>query len=376
MIPISNLRGRRIVRASLAAALWAGAVLASAAVNAAETGCDAHWQLQARHEQHSDALALRDFGDGASAKLAPRSGRNLAYVDDEVRASRGSCIGTWSVLARQSATLVTSRGALALALDAASAGRPAHSERWDVRGRYLAFVGAGIEWQGLWAPRPGWTLGFGAQGLALRHLRERQIDGMAGFDAASQAYDFDLASFEASDRLAFPFQTGFSARGWGLLFSGQIAWQGEQFGARLALHDAGWLRWSGLPQQDARLASATQAFDSDGFVIYQPLIQGSNSQPGRTRSPPLRMTVAMDWRFDARSRMELRLDSLQGYGVLPAVSASRDFGDLRLGMAWRSHERRTTLGLSWRGWRIDIGADRLGRGARSEEFGLTYRWPH
>lgn len=365
-----NLPARRSASAVLASALTAGS-----AAQAQNTDCQAQWRFDARHEQHSDALALRDFGDGATAKLAPRDGRNLAYLDTELRAGRSGCGGTWSLLARQSATLVASRGALDLALDAARPGRPARNEQWDVHGSYLGFAGAGVEWQGAWSPRPGWTLGLGAQGLALRHLRERQIDGQAGFDAANQAYRFDLNSFEAGDRLDFPFQAGYASRGWGLLISGELAWRDGPFGARAAWRDAGWLHWSGLPQQQAQLASATQAFDADGFVIYRPLIQGANSQPGRTRRPPLRTSMALDWRPDASSRLELRLDGLQGYGVLPAISASRDFGDLQLGITWRSHERRATLALDWKGLHAVLGADRLGSDARSQEFALRYRWP-
>lgn len=368
---------RREAFAVLASVLMVGAQ--------AQTGaCPPGWQLEARHDQHSDALALRDYGDDASRKLVPRDGRNLAYLDTALRASRSSCSGggdgggvgsTWSLLARQSATLVVSRGALALATDAALAGRPQQDQRWDVSGRYLGFAGGGVEWQAAWSPRPGWTLDMGVQALALRHLRERRVEGQAGFDVASQAYRFDLRSFEAGDRLDFPFQSGVASNGWGLLFSGQLAWQAGAFGARASWHDAGWLRWSRLPQQDAQLASATQAVDADGFVIYRPLIQGLNSQPGRTVRPPLRTRVAVDWRPDARSRLELRLDGIHGYGLLPAVGASREFGDLRLGLTWRSHERRATLALDWRGLSAVVGADRLGPEARSQEIALRYRWP-
>ena len=108
-------------------------------------------------------------------------------------------------------------------------------------------------------------------------------------------------------------------------------------------------------------------------MIYRPLIRGLNSQPGRTLRPPLRTRVAVDWRPDARSRLELRLDGIQGYGMLPAIGASREFGDLRVGLDWRSHERRATLALDWHGLNAVIGADRLGRGARSQELALRYR---
>ena len=366
----SMFRGtRRVARLVLALAWMAGA-----AAHAAD--CTSGWQLDARHDQHSDALALSDFVDGASAKLAPRNGRNLAYLESDVRASLHGCWGNWSVLARQSATLVASRGALDLAIDAARLGRPAGSEQWDVHGDYLGFAGAGIEWQGTWAPHPRWTLGLGAQGLLLRHLRERRVDGQAGFDAASQAYRFDLASFEAGDRLDFPFQSGFASRGWGVLLSAQIAWQDGPFGVRAAVRDAGWLRWAGLPQRQAQLASQTQAFDADGFVIYGPLIQGQNSQPGRRLSPPLRTSVAIDWRADSRTRFEARFDGLQGYGVLPAIGASREFGDLKVGLTWRTHEQRATLALAWKGVSVVYGSDRFGRGVRSEELALAYRWPN
>ena len=174
------------------------------------------WELTVEARAHSELLPLSRWGDDDAADaLGARGGqrgRNLAYIDNEIRFSRGSRIGAGlgriSLLARQSATLVASRGAIELAADAQTAGRPPADRRWDVHARNLALAGSGLAWQHGVSPAADWQLQGGAQALVLRDWRERLIDCTAGYTAADGRYAANLSSFEASDRLLFPYQQG------------------------------------------------------------------------------------------------------------------------------------------------------------------------
>ena len=357
----------------------------------------AAWQIEARSAHHSDALPLGAMGQGDARELAPRPGRNLAYVDDELRLSRRQGHWQWSLLARSSATLVASADALNLAARVASAGLPDADRRWQTDVRLRGFSGAGIElarthrWASAAANLPakadsdpgtagasGWTLRWSAQILSLARWRDRRITGPVAFDAASATYAFDLQSAETDNRLQFPFQQPAAARGTGLLLAGELAWQGGPWSASVGLRDLGRLRWPGIAQQQATLATATQAVDADGFVVYRPLINGSNRQDGLSAAAPWRVKLLLGRQFDAgllpAGRLVLAIDGLPGFGALPGLAWQQGLGPVVLGAGWLLHERRASLSLGWHGWQLRLGADRLVGNARSREFSLAGAW--
>jgi len=337
---------------------------------------EATWQLGLRSDRHSDALPLSALGDDAWQRLAPRPGRNLAYVDDELRLSRTQAGWTWSVLARSHATLVASDSALALAALVDSGRRPAADAQWAVQARLRAFAGAGLALGHDQALAPGWSVRWEAQALALGRWRERRFDGPVQYGAATGTYRFDLASDELDSRLDFPFRQPVARRGAGLLLAGELAWQGDAAWARAGLRDGGWLRWDGVPRQQATLDTATQAVDADGFLVYQPLVQGRNRQDGLSRWLPWRATLAAGARLPGGQRLGLQVETLPGWGALPTLQWQRPAatpGGLALGADWRLHERRLDLSLDWAGLTLRAGADRLDGQARSRLLALAYR---
>jgi hypothetical protein len=331
-------------------------------------------QLQLRSDRHSDALPLSAYGGDAWAALQPRHGRNLVYLDDELRVEGRR--GDWSValLARSLATLVASEDALLLARDIAAGRRPATDTQWQTDLHLRAFSGAGLALGHQSSPAPGWTLQLSAQALQLARWRERQLSGPVSFSAADQRYRFDLQSQQLNDRLHFPFQDDQAGSGQGLLLGGELRWQGRQAWASAALRDGGWLHWRGVPQQLMRLNTATQTVDADGFVVYAPLIDGRYSQQGRTERWPWHGTLDAGLLRADGQRLGLQIDHLPGYGLLPALHWARDGDGQRpaWGARWQLHERRLTLSTQWRGWQLQAGADRLGAGARSRTLGLSY----
>lgn len=351
-------------------ALAAGLLLAGTA-HATEAG---PWSFELASERHSDPLPLAALDGAGANQLRPRSGRNIVYVEEAARASRHVGAWRWSLLARQSATIVANDAALRLAQQVDGAGSAA-SARWQADARFRALAGAGAEVARPWPLAEGWTLDTALQALVLGRWRERTLSGAASFDAATAAYRFDLRTARLDDHADEPFQQPFAAHGQALLASLGLRWQQGPWQARIALEDLGWLHWRGLPQQEATLSTDTQATDADGFVVYRPLVQGRNGQAGLTRSAPLRGLTELAWQAAPAHRVSLVLRTRLGM-TLPAVAwQSRwqtQHGALQAGAQWHLHERRLTLHARWQGWQLRLGTDRLGAGAQSRELGLVW----
>lgn len=365
---------RAALPAAFAALAWvplAGFAQASAAP-AAVPEAPPVWQLHLHRDQHSDALPLARLGDDDWRQLKPRAGRNLAYLYEELRLQRRAGDWTLALLARSYATLVASDQALELAARAASGQRPALDRHSQVDVQLRAFSGAGLALGRSLALAPGWTAGLSVQVLSLGHWRERSITGPVSFDAANQSYSFALQSQDNNDRLRFPFQQAFARQGAGLLLGVELAWSAGPWRAQLALRDGGWLRWRGLPQQQASLTTNVTAVDVDGFTVYGPLVQGQNAQTGLTRWLSWRGQLTLDYALTDSQQLGLALDTVPGYGVLPVLRWQQRTDALRLGLDWRVHERRATLSLAWQGLSLRAGADRLGADAHSRELELSY----
>ncbi len=330
------------------------------------------WTLSLRTDHHVDAVPLGALGDDETARraLSPRPGRNVAYVDDEARLGRRLGQWQWSLVARSHATLVSSEDALDLARSLEQDAVPASDRTWHTRLRYQAFQGAGVELAQVLAPRPGWHASWSVQLLKLRHWRERDIDGPVRFDAASGTYTFDLQSTELDDRLDFPFRTPYANAGLGVLAGGELGFRGEAVSLAVGVRDAGQLRWRGLPQQRATLSTETSRYDEDGFLVYQPLIQGRNSQSGYRQSLSGRWSVRASWRHEALGELEASSTWIRGFGALPALAWFTPVAEGRLGLHWRVHERRATVSFDWAGWQLRLGTDRLGSGAHSREVSM------
>lgn len=379
-----NSRARRTgVAARVAAAGLLAAVVGSvpAAVADNDTDADAGWRLGLHSRQHSDATALNLGRDPRAEDLAPRRGRNLAYIDDEVRLERTHGAWTLGLLARSRATLVASAGTLALYRQVDGPDTLPADQRWTVDARFRGFSGGGLVFGRGHLLGAGWSARWELQALVLQRWRERRISGTAGDTAGTAgtagAYDFALTSMQRDNGLRFPFQTAFAARGSALLGGAAVAWQGQRWQFEVAVDDAGWQRWRGLPRQDAVLDSATATYDADGFVVYRPLVQGQNSQATATLAAPAWGRLAARWRVDPATGLgaEAGADLLPGFGALPWLGLRLPAGNWQLALQWRTHERRLTAQGAWRGLTLTAGADRLGGNQQSREFGLAWALP-
>ncbi|EHR69005.1 hypothetical protein BurJ1DRAFT_0106 [Burkholderiales bacterium JOSHI_001] len=355
-----------------AATLATTATLLAASAQAADAD-GAGWRVELMSDHHADALRLSDLGsDDAVRALAPRTGRNLAYVEDQALLARRQGAWTIGLLARSSATLVASEDALALSAALANKATPAASRDWAVNARFAAFSGAGLLLQRAFVPAEGWQAQASAQLLSLARWRERRLLGDVRYNAVSGAYGFDLVSQRGDDRLSFPFQTAVSGQGLGALFGAAVDWRRQDLDGRVAVQDVGWLHWGRLPREAATLSTQTQALDADGFLIYKPLVQGQNSQDSGATRLKGRWQLEGGWRPQPATRLSLGLRTREGFGALPEAALQQQWGDLALGARWQFHERRLGLSVGWRGWQLAVASDRLGGGARSQAWSLGY----
>lgn len=354
------------------------AVLAAAGIAAGTCAAAAPvWSLSVRSVHHGEAVPLSALGDEDEAlrRLDPRGGRNIAYVDDEVRLNVEAGAWRWSALARSSAVLVTDRDTLELVRQVNSDTTPAANRQWQTKLRYEAFQGGGLAVSRRFEAASRWRASLSTQVLQLRHWRQRRLTGPVSFEAASATYGFDLQSAHTDDRLRFPFQTPQGGSGAGLLLAGELGWRGDAWSATLGVRDLGWLRWRRLPQQYASLSTQTQSYDADGFVIYEPLVMGRNSQEGFTHRLRGVWSARATWQATPGGTLELSGDWVPDFGLLPAIAWRQRFSALDAGLQWSVHERRATVSLAWQGWWLRAGADRLGsRAQRSREFALGGGW--
>lgn len=334
------------------------------------------WQFLARTDHHSDVLTLDEVDDEAYERGRARGRQNLVYVEDEVRLGRA--FGDWrlALVARSSATLVINRDAVEAVSQVA--GRSAEGDRrWQASARLRGFNGAGVELGQSLPLGTQWRLGWSAQALALGRLHDRHISGPVSYDAARDSFDFDLRMRTAYDGLDEPFQKRFASRGAGLLLGAELGWQGEGVSVALSARDLGWLRWKGLPQQEAELSNNVTGRDADGFLLYKGQIRGHTSQSTYTTRWRARWALRGTWQARPDTVLSASLQTIPGFDrVLPAVGLWQRWpGGVVTGLGWRLHERRALLSVGWKGWQLEAGADTLGTSQHSRVIGLSYGMP-
>ncbi|NDY92995.1 hypothetical protein [Ideonella livida] len=366
---------------------WRAAATLLAAWAATATAAPV-WQagLQLSSDRHCDALPLADLGrrQDVLARVDPRQGRNLCYVEDEVRLTVRHEGWDWGLLARQSASLVAHAQALDLARRAEQGQAPDADQHWRTNARFRQMTGGGLA-LGRRLQEGPWQVRLAAQGLSLHRWRERELSGTAGYDADTGRYSLDMGASRTDNGLRFPFQGPVAPLGHAVLLQAGLDWTQEAWRASVALQDLGWLRWRGLPEQRMRLDSDTTRVDENGFVQYGPLVSGRYAQSDRTVFRRGRWRVALAGALPGGGWAGIEAQELPGWGWLTALDWRQPLAaglDGRL--SWQHHQRRLVVGLgrsggeagtatgTASGWQLQYGADRLGGPVRSRLWGLSW----
>lgn len=328
-------------------------------------------------DRFSDPLTLQQLVRNELGKAVPRGTNNLIYVRDEARLSVVSSGAVWSVLARQSATLIADEGAVNLISDVSTPGSPSESYRHDVHLRFKGFAGYGLSIEsGQFKLGKAGSMRLGVQGLSVKRLINRDLNGFASYDALRRSYGLYAESEYANDRLHYPYQAPFGGAGFGLLLNAQLRWQfTPATDAELTVEDLGLLRWARLPQETLTISSETSRLDGDGYLVYRPLAQGRNHQDGLTTTVSSTWTLAVRHTLNSQFAVDARLRRMTGFSDwLPYAGIQYKFGDgwlLRSG--WQFHERSLNLSAAVGAWSLRIAGDRMDGHAHARSAMLSWQ---
>ncbi len=361
----------RGARAACAIAMFA---VAAALVPAGARADDAAWSFDTRSERHLDGAPLADFEDPHLWRvLRPRAGLDVGYLFEDASASRSEGGWTFSLVARERATVVASRDTLDLARLIDTGEAPVADRAFHVRANAFGFGGGGLGVAREWTADPQWTLHAGLQALVLARVIDRTIAGSAAWNQADGTYAAQLESPRADDKLRFPYEQGHARFGEALLADLAVRWHDDVFSAAAALHDVGRLQWAGLPQQQETLQNRHATRDANGFVVYEPLIQGRDTQSTWRRWCVPVSEAEVSVKTGAAGQWTLATRYIPGGLFLPRIGAHQAMAGWGLEEQWNVHERRADVAVRVAGWRVGVGSDRLDATRRSLRWQVAWQ---
>jgi hypothetical protein len=328
-------------------------------------------------ERFSDPLPLNDLMANRLAGLKARHGQSLIYLRDEARLSVQWAHASMGLVARQSATLTASRGAVQLVQDVTADGPPAQSYEAQVDMRVKGFAGYGVTlgWQDQWATS-GLRWQVELQSLQLRRVLVRDITGWANFDAASSSYTTQLQSEQYNDHHRYPFQSDWGRQGWGLLGSAAVQWQATpSWQLQASVEDLGRLRWDRLPRETETLSTQVQQTDADGNLVYSPLLNGRNSNAAFSQRATASYKLGALWAWQPGREVELQWRRMDGVRSALPYSGLRLQGDAgwQLQAGWLWFERAAVLGFKSGPWQLQLAGDALDASARTRQLRLSWQ---
>jgi len=336
-----------------------------------------HATVSLSSERFSDPLPLNDLMANRLEGLSARHGQSLIYLRDEARLGVQWQHASMSLVARQSATLTASRGAVQLVQDITADGPPGQSYEAQVTMRMRGFAGYGVAlgWQDQWAAQ-GLRWQVGMQSLQLRRVLVRDITGWAHFNAASSSYATQLYSEQHNDRHRYPFQSDWGRQGWGLLGSAQMQWQAAPaWQLSASIDDLGRLRWDRLPHETETLSTQVAQTDADGNLAYSPLLNGRNSNDAFAQRATATYKVGALWAWQPGREVDVQWRRLDGVRSALPYSGLRLQGDAgwQLQVGWLWFERAAVLGLRSGPWQVQAAGDALDASAHTRQLRLSWQ---
>lgn len=288
---------------------------------------DKAWQTYARLQLWAvyDAIPVREFDSDWSVGYAPRDGRNLFLQRN--RAEFGVEKDGWRVGVeyRLEGSLDASRDTLEFYRFYKQRLRPDGARDFNLNPQFRSWSAAGL--------RVARTFALGAaagngpllmvSGALYANPRNRDIDvtGKVNY-TPTDVYGFNAQYQESDTRYRYPFMPDQSQTSSGASVSLALQWPlSERLTANLALNDI-WsrMRWSNLPAVRKNINSAVTSYDQDGYVNYQPLLSGQNSQIDKTGAIGASGAVSLSYQLELWT-MKIGLDRIEAT-TIPAVSVA------------------------------------------------------
>ena len=360
---------------------------AAAQISVADSDIDLHapdsrWSTYGKVQAWAayDAIPVRDFTGNWDTHYTPRDGRNVFLQRD--RAEFGIEKDGWrlGVEYRIEVSLQSNRDTVEAYHLYLQRQTPVSARRYVADAQLQAWSGSGMR-LGRTIALPATAAGtplLMVSGALYGSLRNRDADvGGAVSYAPADAYRFDAQYFSANSKYEYPFMPDATQRSSGATMSTALQWPlSSQLTANLAINDL-WsrLRWSNLPTLEKTIHSDVRTVDSDGYINYQPQIQGQNSLLDRTGR--IGASTAVNLRYTSEQwSLRAGVEHIAGTSI-PLLAASYRS---RWGTFSTSYDTRfNMLGLGYDigPLRARLSSSRLPlteASALSAELGLHYYW--
>ncbi|MCH8618887.1 hypothetical protein [Undibacterium sp. TS12] len=293
----------------------------------------------------SDFMPASKIEGDWNTDFSPRAGRNTSLR--RYRAELGAGYKDWrlSLEARQDGMLTASASTLAFVRAYKLGGLPQQPVSYQLDAQMQSWSGFGI--------RAGRWFEFGSEYqpkvfasvvyYTKPQYRAVQANGAADY-IDRQHYSFSASEIDANSRYQYLFRQ-FEPEATGYSSSLELDWKLNQvWRIQYQLDDAfNRFAWKNLPELQQSLNSAVVQYDSRGYLNYQPLLQGRNSQGGRSISVPATHTARISY---ARQQWEFAAQVRHFYGEnLPEFSVSKDVAYGRVSVDLDT--RYKSIGLGW-----------------------------
>lgn len=243
---------------------------------------------------------------------------------------------------------------------------------FEPRADVLLWRGQGVAVRTPWlaAGVGQWQLGL--QWLTLQRLRRVGADGDLSYDGAG-GYEHQLSLRDDDSRTDAPFTAAPASRGGG--YSLSVAWQwapAPDWSLRIDARDvASQLWWKGVNTSQATLSSRISSRNPDGYLDYQPALQGAYARRTMRERIPGTVEADLAWRSDAGT---WRLNLNRRWGLQQSWLGWESAGPLRFGVSVEPRFKALRLQLEQGGFAAGIQADRIDRAAHVASLWLGYAY--
>ena len=340
-----------------------------------QTFIDGRLEFKIKSDVQSDPLPVKYLGNSNwMSYLEARPGLNLIRIDKSVEievANQDKSVSFGLITRSLGRLLITEESVRYLGVVAK---REAQTKDWlvDAQMSVQGFSGTGIQWQKKYDLSPHIEWRVGAQGLMLTNLQSRDISGQMGYLQLDQTYRFEVMANDKNSRLKLPYQDATSKFGQGLLFQSHLAWQSENFGVQFGVKDFGILRWQSMPQRVMNLNTNVTERDTNGYLLYRPLVTGQNSQSSVKIKSPWTVELMPHWSPSQGYYLSMPWQYIPSFGWLKAYRWTDSKAKFPWAVEWREHERNLVLQSQWGPWSADLGLSSFNAHSRSQLFKLSY----
>jgi hypothetical protein len=340
-----------------------------------QTSAEGKLEFQFNSDVQSDPLPVKYLGHSNWMRfLDARPGTNLIRVDKSagLELKRQDGLFSFGLMTRSVGRLLVSEESVRKLRLVAN--REAQANDWltNVQLHMEGFSGTGVQWQQQLNLSPQIQWRVGGQGLLLTQLQSRDLTGQMGYHQLDQSYRFEVVSQEKNAALRLPYQDTVNKLGQGLLFNTQIAWQSQFAGLEFGVKDFGILHWQGVPNRMLKLNSNIAERDSNGYLIYRPLLTGQNAQSSVTQKSPWTAVLTPKWMPIEGQSFSMPWQFIPNFGWLKAYRWTHTQGGIPWAIEWREHDRNLVFQGQWNHWIADIGLSNFNSNSRSQTFKLIY----